>query len=174
MNYHKHKYSLEYRPFIGWKESCLKKKESTPNKVESLYDGINKIRENKDKLKFLNVIFTGIILCIILVYFPLKCDINDIWHYVYQIITFLLYIIFAVPLMFNNIFICWNLLYNEREYINIYQCSDHHTNTKLLQIKNNLKFIFYMDFSLFWLTLLALTIPVLLISCINIDEKEKE
>ena len=173
MIYHDHKYSLEYRPFIGWKESCIKNKMSTPDRVEMMYHKLIKIKENNEKLNFLCLFFTLFIVIIVLIYFPLKCDINDIWHYIYLVIIYILFIIFAIPLLLHNISICYRILYHEIDYIDINQCSDNHTNSKLSQIENNIKYIFLMDFGLFGLILMSLTFSLLFMSCINADETVK-
>jgi len=173
MIYHNHKYSIEYRPFIGWKESCIKNKMSTPDRVELLYHRLIKIKENNEKLRFVNFFFTLFVVSIVLIYYPCKCDINDIWHYVYLSITYILYIIFSVPLLLQNISICYRILYHEKENIDISNCSDIHTNLKLSQIENNVNLIFLMDFGLFGLTLVSLAFSTIQMLCINVEETKK-
>lgn len=174
INFHNHKIDIEYRPYIGWKQSCLHNKHSTPNNVEKLYEKYKMLFDSKQKVNIFYIIFTLTIMFILIYFFSLHLDLKVDSHYNYLILSQVIFGLCLIPLLYSDISIYLSVL-NDPNSVDTFNCSDDSNNSKLRQIKHNLHYNNVFDCSLFALLGVNLVFSVLFVVCLyRSDNRESQ
>lgn len=99
---------------------------------------------------------------------------KDLVLYFYVLIVNTVFMFICIPVLLNNISLCWKLEHSKTYAFPINKCSDYITNGILTDIRTSLHDTLRNDTALFFLMFLNWSIPLYLLTVIYIKKDDSD